>query len=98
MPIVLTLPVRTWASLDAALLFFRFTPLEDPAAQRRAKHCRRLHNQLQRSGVRSLYAPVGQGRLGKTCSAFTSGPSLLCPNPWSWNCRCRSPARWLALV
>jgi hypothetical protein len=65
MPMVLTLPVRTWAALDAALSFFRFTPMEDPTAQRRARHCRRLHHLLQRSGVRALYVPVGIGRLGK---------------------------------
>ncbi len=59
MQVTLSLPVRTWAALDAALEFFRKAPVEVAASRRMAKACRKLHQALYRAGVRSRYVPVG---------------------------------------
>ncbi len=54
MPIRITLPIRTWAALDAALVFFRSTPPSTVAgARQRTLHCRRLHQALLDAGVRA---------------------------------------------
>jgi hypothetical protein len=55
MPIPLTLPVRTWAALDAALGFFRSAPNEMPAAHKMAQHCRQFHRALKKIGLECEY-------------------------------------------
>jgi hypothetical protein len=59
MLVTMSLPVRTWAALDAALEFFRTAPIEIAASRRLGKACRRLHQALARTGLRSHYVPVG---------------------------------------
>jgi hypothetical protein len=66
MPVTLTLSPRTWASLDAALGFFRMAPAEVAASQRLAEHCRRLHRRLHRLGIRWRYAEAGLTDWGRT--------------------------------
>jgi hypothetical protein len=66
MPISLTLPVRTWAALDAALGFFRAVPTTIAAAQDLCRHCRRLHTTLRRSGLKAWYIPVGLEAPGRS--------------------------------
>jgi hypothetical protein len=66
MPIALSLLVRTWAALDAALTFFRSAPMEVEAARRFALACRHLHRVLRRAGIRSRYLTVGICGSGKT--------------------------------
>ncbi len=65
MPIALTLPVRTWAAVDAALAFFRKAPPHIAAVQPLTRRCRQLHGALRRAGVRSRYrtiATLGPGK------------------------------------
>lgn len=57
--VVLGLPVRSWASLDAALAFFRATPPEVEPGQRLARHCKYLHRMLRRHGMQSKYVRIG---------------------------------------
>src|SRR6516225_2252333 len=65
MPIALTLPVRTWAALDAALTFFRTAPPDVKASQRFARACAFLHRLIRRAGLRWRYVNVSTSSSGK---------------------------------
>ena len=65
MPIALTLPVRTWAALDAALTFFRTAPPDVQASQRFARACAFLHRLIRRAGLRWRYVNVSTSSSGK---------------------------------
>jgi hypothetical protein len=66
MPIALTLLVRTWAALDAALTFFRMAPPEVESSQRFARACTKLHRLIRRAGIRWRYANVSISASGKS--------------------------------
>jgi hypothetical protein len=66
MKITTCMTVRHWAALDVALTFFRMAPPGLAAAQRLARHCRRLHVALRQAGVSSRYIPVGTETEGKS--------------------------------
>jgi hypothetical protein len=59
MAVALTMTVRTWAALDAALAFFRSAPAEIEPGQRLGRHCRYLHTLLRRSGLKAAYVRIG---------------------------------------
>lgn len=64
MPIALTLLVRTWAALDAALTFFRLAPPEVESSQRLVRACTRLHRLLYQAGIRWRYVNVSTSASG----------------------------------
>ncbi len=66
MLVTLSLPVRTWAALDAALEFFRTAPVEVASSRRLGRACRKLHRALSRAGVRGRYVPVGIAGPGRS--------------------------------
>jgi hypothetical protein len=83
MEVAITLPIRTWATLDVALGFFRAAPGK-LAEGRITRHCQRLHILLRRGGIRSRYALVGTADSGKSLLRLhVQGPPQR--EPWILN-------------
>ena len=88
MDVAITLSIRTWASLDVALEFFRAAPGK-LAGGRLTRHCQRLHLLLRRAGVRCRYALVGTADSGKSLLRLhVQGPPQR--EPWILNLSVRA--------